>query len=150
MPIPYRKIVVPLDESSLAEAAIAHAMYLAPLSGAEVLLLEVVPRVEDVVGPIQERISIDEQSDGLRARAADYLAAVSRREGWGSTRVRTAVETGNAAEIIIGVAAREQADLVAMSTHGLSGAQRWMLGSVAEKVVLAASMPVLLIRVHPR
>ena len=149
MTIQYRKILVPLDGSELAEAAVAHVMYLAPLSGADALLLQVVRRVVDVIGPVQDRASIDEQWDVLRAHAVAYLTAVSRRAGWGSTRVRVAVETGAAAEMILGVAAREQIDLVSLATHGLSGVQRWMLGSVAEKVALAASMPVLLIRVTP-
>jgi nucleotide-binding universal stress UspA family protein len=83
----------------------------------------------------------------LRARASAYLATVSRRAGWGSTVVRAVVEMGNAAETILAIAARDHADLIVMSTHGLSGVRRWMIGSVAEKVVLAASTPVLLIRV---
>jgi nucleotide-binding universal stress UspA family protein len=149
MTIQYRKILVPLDGSELAEAVIPHVMYLAQLSGAEALLLEVLPKVVDVIGPPQDRVFIDEQWDALQARANAYLTTVSRRRDWGSTRVRIAVESGDAANVILGVAAREQSDLVALATHGLSGVQRLMLGSVAEKVVLAASMPVLLIRGIP-
>src|SRR5271167_863201 len=79
-------------------------------------------------------------------RSMNDLTGVVKRSGWGASKVHVAVETGNVAEIILTVAAREQADLIAMSTHGRSGVSRWLLGSVAQKVVHAASTPVLLIR----
>ena len=146
MTIKYRKILVPLDGSELGEAALAHVMYLALLSGADVTLLYVVPTIEDVIGLPQSPIPIDVQWDVLRAGAVQYLTGVVKRSGWGASKVHVAVETGNVAEIILTVAAREQADLIAMSTHGRSGVSRWLLGSVAQKVVHAASTPVLLIR----
>jgi len=146
MTIKYRKILVPLDGSEFGEAALAHVMYLALLSGADVTLLYVVPTIEDVTGSPQMPIPIDVQWDVLRARAVQYLTGVARRSGWGASKVNVAVETGSAAEIILTVAARGQMDLIAMSTHGRSGVKRWLLGSVAEKVLHAASTPVLLIR----
>ncbi len=146
MTVKYRKILVPLDGSELGEAALAHVMYLALLAGADVTLLSVVPTIESVVGPSQMPIPVDIQWNVLRDRAHEYLSEVSRRSGWGGSRIHVVVESGNVAEIILAVAAREQMDLVAMSTHGRSGVQRWVLGSVAEKVLHAASTPVLLIR----
>jgi len=146
MTIKYRKILVPLDGSKLGEAALAHVMYLALLSGADVTLLYVVPTIEDVIGSPRMPIPIDTQWDVLSAQAHQYLAGVVRRSGWGASKVHVAVETGNVAEIILTVAAREQMDLIAMSTHGRSGVRRWLLGSVTQKVVHAASAPVLLIR----
>jgi nucleotide-binding universal stress UspA family protein len=144
--IKYQKILVPLDGSELGEAAVAHVMYLALLSGADVMLLCVVPTIENVVGSSQIRIPIDIQWDVLSARAHQYLTGVARRSGWGASKVHVAVDTGSVAEIILAVAEREQMDLIAMSTHGRSGVRRWVLGSVAEKVLHAASTPVLLIR----
>jgi len=146
MTIKYRKILVPLDGSELGEAALAHVMYLALLSGADVTLLCIVPTIEDVIGSPRMPIPIDTQWDVLRAQAHQYLARVVRRSGWGASNIHVAVETGNVAEIILTVTARERMDLIAMSTHGRSGVRRWLLGSVAEKVVHAASAPVLLIR----
>ncbi|MGO8854353.1 MAG: universal stress protein [Steroidobacteraceae bacterium] len=146
MAIQYGKILVPLDGSELGEAALAHVMYLALLSGADVTLLCVVPTIENVVGTSQMPIPIDIQWDVLRAQAHQYLTGVARRSGWEASKVHVVVETGNVAEIILAVAAREHMDLIAMSTHGRSGIRRWVLGSVAEKVLHAASTPVLLIR----
>ena len=145
MTIKYQKILVPLDGSELGESALAHVMYLALLSGADVTLLYVVPTIEDVIGG-SPPIPIDVQWDFLSAKGHQYLAGVVQRSGWGTSKVRVAVETGNVAEVILTVATREQMDLIAMSTHGRSGVSRWLLGSVAQKVVHAASTPVLLIR----
>jgi len=145
MTIKYQKILVPLDGSELGEAALAHVMYLALLSGADVTLLYVVPTIEDVIGG-SPSIPIDVQWDFLSAKGHQYLAGVVQRSGWGTSKVRVVVETGNVAEVILTVATREQMDLIAMSTHGRSGVSRWLLGSVAQKVVHAASTPVLLIR----
>jgi nucleotide-binding universal stress UspA family protein len=146
MTIKYRKILVPLDGSELGEAALAHVEYLALLSGADVTLLNVVPTIEGVSGSPQMPIPIDVQWDVLRTQAHQYLAGVVRRPGWGASKVHMVVETGSVAEIILTVTAREQMDLIAMSTHGRSGVRRWVLGSIAEKVLHAASTPVLLIR----
>ena len=145
MTIKYQKILVPLDGSELGEAALDHVMYLALLSGAHVMLLYVVPTIEDVIGG-SPPIPIDVQWDFLSAKARQYLAGVVQRSGWEASKVHVSVETGNVAEVILTVAAREQVDLIAMSTHGRSGVTRWLLGSVAQKVVHAASTPVLLIR----
>jgi nucleotide-binding universal stress UspA family protein len=146
MTIKYQRILVPLDGSELGESALAHAMYLALLSGADVTLLYVVPTIEHVIGSAQMPIPIDIQWDVLRAQALQYLTGVVRRSEWGPLKVHVAVELGSAAEIILAVAAREQMDLIAMSTHGRSGIRRWVLGSVAEKVLHAAATPVLLVR----
>ena len=146
MTIKYQRILVPLDGSELGESALAHAMYLALLSGAEVTLLSVVPTIQHVIGSAQMPIPIDIQWDVLKAQALQYLTGVVRRSESGASKVHVAVELGGEAEIILAVAAREQTDLIAMSTHGRSGVRRWVLGSIAEKVLHAASTPVLLIR----
>ena len=57
-----------------------------------------------------------------------------------------ATDYGNSAEAIVEEAARRQADLIVMATHGYGGVQRWMLGSVADKVLQAASVPLPLVR----
>ena len=146
MTIKYQRILVPLDGSELGESALAHAMYLALLSSAEVTLLSVVATIEHVIGSARMPIPIDVQWDVLKAQAFKYLTEVVRRSEWGASKVHVAVELGAAADTILAVAACEQTDLIAMSTHGRSGIRRWVLGSAAEKVLHAASTPVLLIR----
>ena len=88
-------------------------MYLALLSGADVTLLYVVPTIEDVIGG-SPPIPIDVQWDFLSAKGHQYLAGVVQRSGWGTSKVRVAVETGNVAEVILTVATREQMDLIAI------------------------------------
>jgi nucleotide-binding universal stress UspA family protein len=75
----------------------------------------------------------------------DYLAKVAASFS-GITNVKCTIELGNPAEVIINMASAEPGILVAMATHGYSGAMRWLLGSVAEKVLHALSSDLLLVR----
>ena len=59
------------------------------------------------------------------------------------------VETGYPAEVIVDSARERQAGLIVMATHGRSGLRRWTLGSVADKVLHASSIPLLLVRAEP-
>ena len=86
MTIKYQRILVPLDGSELGESALAHAMYLALLSGAEVTLLSVVPTIEHVIGSAQMPVPIDIQWNVLKAQALQYLTGVVRRSEWGRQR----------------------------------------------------------------
>lgn len=145
----YTRILVPLDGSKTAEAAVPHAFGLAKLTGATVTLLWVVPPIEDVLGTNAEPIYIDEQLAAKKQRALRYVDTIRKQYGGESLRVRTAVEMGPAAATILEYAARESVDLIVMATHGRSGVQRWLLGSVAEKVLQAARETVLLVRASP-
>jgi nucleotide-binding universal stress UspA family protein len=78
--------------------------------------------------------------------ALEYLNKVCKRLGNGSNMIHKVVEIGPAAETIIDYAHEHPVDLIVMSTHGRSGLQRWVYGSVADKVLRAAGIPVLLIR----
>lgn len=144
----YTHILVPLDGSKTAEAALPHAFGLAKLNGAAVTRSSVVPPIEDVIVIGAEPIYIDEQLAAKKQRALWYLDSVRERQRDGLT-IRTAVETGPVASTIIDYAARESVDLIVLATHGRSGVQRWLLGSVAEKVLHAARQTVLLVRASP-
>ena len=143
----YRKILVPLDGSELSERALRHAHELAKNSSAEILLLQVlvfVSRDYDV-------IPIDEAASGeALAEAKRYLERVAgnlRRLG---DRVTTYVESGYVADIIVDFSENNHCDVIVMSTHGRSGALRWLVGSVADRVVQISRIPVLLIRAQPK
>jgi nucleotide-binding universal stress UspA family protein len=129
----YKKILVPLDGSMLAEQILPYARVLAEAYKIPITLLRVnEPEVIAAYGP--------------RVKGGDYLKKVSTKYLAGSVAIDHVVEMGKAAEVIVDLANMEPACVIAMATHGLSGAQRWLLGSVANKVVHGATNPMLLLR----
>ena len=134
-----RTILVPLDGSRLAEQAVPYAMRLARSTGARLVLVEAT-LTEPLPG----------QSE-LMARAAvtrraeielDVLVDRLRQEGL-AAEARVYYE--DAATAIVDAATQETADLIVMSTHGRSGLGRWIYGSVADRVLRTAPIPVLLV-----
>jgi nucleotide-binding universal stress UspA family protein len=146
----YKHILVPLDGSDLAELALADAFSLARLNQAEVTLFQVVRPVEEVLGAeTGHPIFVDQQWENQRMLALEYLHSVCKRQRCENLPVHIAVEMGLAAESIIAYAHQQPIDLIVMATHGRSGLQRWVYGSVADKVLRGADVPVLLVRAHP-
>jgi len=146
----YKHILVPLDGSELAETALNDAFSLAEMSHADITLLHVIPTIEQVLGTeTGHPIYIDQQWVSKKAHAIDYLNDVRKRLNRQEIEVHPAVEMGSAPEIIISYAHNHPVDLIVMATHGWSGLKRWVYGSVADKVLRGADLPVLLIRVHP-
>lgn len=141
----YKRILVPLDGSEFAEAALPYARSLAECTGGELVLLRVVRQpIYAYAGP-DPLLSKTLQEDTL-AECADYLdhvAADLKSDGY---KVTTETGTGPVAETILEFAQGLGADLIAMSTHGRSGLARWFIGSTADKVMRASTLPVLLTR----
>jgi nucleotide-binding universal stress UspA family protein len=144
----FKHILVPLDGSAFAEAAIPYALSLAVQYQAEVTLLRVVlpPRwqamMEAESPALYEKLSRTAEQDA--ASYLEYQQAALRVHG---LQVHIHTESGEAvAELILHVVAELRPDLLVMSTHGRSGLQRWMFGSVAERVLHQAAVPILLIR----
>lgn len=132
------RILVSLDGSTEAEAILSTVRQLVPIRS-EVHFLHVVPELHGPVGlEATHRVP-------LHDRGATYLAAT--REKWlPQGRGLDLVRAGDPAEAIVGVALEQNIDLIAMTTHGRGGLQRFILGSVASTVVRAAQLPVLLTR----
>jgi nucleotide-binding universal stress UspA family protein len=146
----YQHILVPLDGSPLAELALADAFAIAELSQAEVTLYQVVPPIDHVIATESEHpIFVDQQWEAKKFLALDYLRDLCERVGCPDIRVHTVVEMGPAAETIIDYAHDQPIDLIVMATHGRSGLQRWVYGSVADKVLRGANQPILLVRAYP-
>ncbi|RPI53839.1 MAG: universal stress protein [Acidobacteria bacterium] len=139
------RILVPLDGSPLAEAALSKAFALAKLPDAEVVLLQVVAPITRVIEN-GDRITVDQQWETERQQALSYLEAVRSRPGWAGASVRVAVEMGDPAETIVDYAERTGMDWIVISTHGRSGVRRWVYGSVADKVLRGATTTVALVR----
>lgn len=139
----YTRIVVPLDGSTIAEGVLPYAHTLAMSVSVPVHLFQVIdPDTLKSSVPSQQvhHVSTDNKEDDI-----SYLKRIAASFS-SPTAVSCSIRVGKPAEAIIELAARESGTLIAMATHGLSGIQRWLLGSVAEKVLQGASNDVLLIR----
>jgi nucleotide-binding universal stress UspA family protein len=139
-----RRILVPLDGSALSRQALPLATELAMCARAELLLVRGIPTlVEPYIGGGGLPAGAQET---LREQASRELSAVARSLHPYQVPVRIATAEGSAAEVILKAAVQRQADLIVMATHGRSGISRWALGSVADKLLHAASTPLLLVR----
>lgn len=141
----YRKILVPLDGSKLAEAVLPQVRVLADTASGEIVLL----RVPDY--PIFDQSLTDPELITQIQRQADsdaraYLDAVARDLQGNGRKISCVVVNGAVADTILDWAERTGADLIAMSTHGRGGMARWLIGSVTDKVVQGARVPVLVVR----
>jgi len=143
-----KRILVPLDGSAVAEFALEEVRAIAELTDSQVILLHVVPTIEDVIYGGGEVFTIDQQWERRKARALDYLKSISKRAEWQKVKHEIAVETGNPAEVILDFAQKQIIDRIVMTTHGRTGISRWRwsFGSVARKVLEAADMSVILVR----
>ena len=144
----FKKILVPLDGSTRAESALHYASSLASHYGGELILLRVVP---PTVMPALEysMVSPDLMAsvrDEHIAGATAYLRSLEEGEMTQGVPHRVLLSEGEIAETILGAIEEVEADSVVMATHGRSGIARWMLGSVADRIVRSSSVPVLLIR----
>lgn len=146
---PLSHILVPLDGSARSEAILAHAAALGGLTGAAYTLLHVVvPAALGPAAPFTTPTDFDpERTERERAEAQGYLDALAAELGRGGAKARALVLVSEqAAPAILEVGRREGADLIAMSTAGRSGMRRLLIGSVADKVLRRAEVPLLLHR----
>lgn len=142
----YEKILLPLDGSPLSESALPYARCLATALDVPVELLHAIdPDIIAVCGNPRYVSSEQPLEESLKDRHLRYLTKM------GSlfpepARVSCSVEVSKAEELILAKARTEPGTLIVMATHGRSGIKRWLLGSIAEKVLHGATNPLLLIR----
>ena len=141
----YTRMLIPLDESKVAEQVLPYARCFAKALAIPVELLEVIDleTLHLVANPERGRY-LDTLVDEKTQTSKSYLNALAR--SFQGVDVNCSVENGKAAEVIIEKAAADKDTLIVMATHGRSGVQRWLLGSVAEKVLHGASNHLLLVR----
>ncbi len=155
-----KKVIVGLDGSPLAEAALPYAEIFARANRASVVLVQAVPIDEMPEEPPEEESPrADSRATGRtpestrdltteqRAvyRAERYLHAVAERMGGAGVVAESVVAVGAPATILVEEAQTRQAELLILSTHGRSGLGRWIYGSVADEVMRRSSVPVLLV-----
>ncbi len=142
----YEKIVVPLDGSKLAEAALPYAEELAAKMSSDIILLTVLE--SDNVGEYEkQRIYTKRIVQVTKYHAEKYI---DNGNGAGKAiKIGATTRNGNPAEGIVEYVSKGNVDLIVMASHGRSGFTRWAVGSVADKVVRAAArQPVMLIRAN--
>ena len=140
----YKKILVPLDGSHLAEEALPHAQALAKSEGAEIVLLRV-PVTPTLQFAARDPTIANMIIKDMEEETEKYLdGEVSKMKSEG-TKVSSVSRDGPVPDTILDVAKETQADVIVMSTHGRTGVQRWLMGSVADRVVHYSSIPVMLI-----
>jgi nucleotide-binding universal stress UspA family protein len=146
----YKRIVVPVDGSRLAECVIPHVDALVKAYRPEtVTFVRVVepwvPLAKDFRLTAQD-IEYPKLEAAARKAADDYLKKMADLVKYGVTKVNTAVLMGQTAEQIAEYAKQNKADLIIMSTHGRSGVTRWTMGSVTDRLLHIAPVPVMVVR----
>jgi nucleotide-binding universal stress UspA family protein len=126
----YKRIMVPLDGSDLAQSALPHALELSRALEATLLLIYV----------------RDPRAGSVEA-ARRYLDFVRNEQTATGVAIEILVRDGPVAAALIETAEKERIDLIVMATHGRSGLQRVVYGSVAEQLLRSSAKPILLVRV---
>lgn len=145
----FQHILVPLDGSLRAERAIPVAARLVRLSKGEMILLRVVTMRSDFLpaaGVVQPVQIVQAVVDADFAEAEQYLADLTVTNNLAGIPTKRVVLSGNAAAAILSAVSAYHADTIVLCSHGYTGMKRWIIGSVAQKVVHHAPVPVLLLR----
>ncbi len=141
---PIDRVLVPVDLSEQSPLVVDHATALADAYGASIDLLHV---VEEATFPTAYGIDpLAPSQPDVQERAREALEALAADLGDVDAPIDTHVLAGYAARDIVDFAADHAADLVVMATHGRTGLQRFLIGSVAEKVTRSASCPVFTVK----
>lgn len=139
------KILAPTDLSKLSRSAVRYALDMAYSQGAEVIVYHVISEdgdwfvKDDALNPANSLIPKQKQrlAEFVKENCAEFL---------GKVKVREIVEAGVPYKEIVRKADEEKADLIIMSTHGRTGLEQMMVGSVTARVVARATCPVLSLR----
>ncbi len=136
----FKRILVPLDGSALAEGIIPRVEWLAKIHDAEVTLLRVaVAHTFPGMDPSQHQVAVVREAEEYLAQVEENLKSVG-------VKTQAVVRYGHEAQEIVEHARDRDFDLIAMSTHGRTGISQFVLGSVASKVIHMATVPILLCR----
>jgi nucleotide-binding universal stress UspA family protein len=143
----FEHVLIPLDGSALAEEILKPALALGALMDAEYTLMEAIEVPVLGYAPAAPAVGLDDQIlEEWRAEAWAYLERIAARIRTRGLVARTIVTLAPPAMAIIDYAREHAADLIALSTHGRGGLARMLLGSIADKVVRGADVPVLIQR----
>jgi nucleotide-binding universal stress UspA family protein len=137
----FRRILVPLDGSELGGKVVPYVVEIASRFGSEVVLFHVIQTDKHLhsLGRIDSVPIREEEMASLRKRAEEYLSQENRKFEGSGAAVSSLVKAGNVAEEIIKYAAENNCQLIALSSHGHSGFESWIIGSVTNKILHAGN-----------
>jgi nucleotide-binding universal stress UspA family protein len=145
----YNKVLVPLDGSPFSQCSLDHVRTISRgCNVPEVVLLRVIEPLSssDIAG--LSRVggdSITQLVKANEAEAKEYISTIAKRLSEEGLSVKGEVVSGKADEAIVDYARKNGIDLIIMSSHGRSGVSRWVMGSVADRVMRSSIVPVLLV-----
>ena len=145
----YRRVLVPLDGSALAEGILPFVLQIAGPLDLEVVLVRVMPRIMPHAIEGTRHFMADDVAARLK-EAREYLGTVATDLRGRGVRVTTDARHGDPVAELVAAARETGADLIAMTTHGRSGIGRLLFGSVAEAVLRQSDIPVLMMRLTAR
>jgi nucleotide-binding universal stress UspA family protein len=143
----YKRVLVPLDGSDVGEAVMPFILQIAGPLDMAVMLVRVLEPMPPMAVEGTRRFANGDLAE-LRRDAEDYLAPIGAGLRARGVEASWEVRVGRPEKEILAAARCAGADLIAMSTHGRSGVERLLFGSVAEQVLRQAEIPVFLIRDH--
>lgn len=145
----YRKVLIPLDGSELAEVILEHLKLLVKgCNIPEVIILRVVePLPAQVLSSLSHTSSpiLAELENHNQQEAIKYVQTIVERLNKENIIAQPAIKIGNPSDEILDYANNNNVDLIIMSSHGRSGVKRWLLGSVTKNVLDHSTVPVMTI-----
>ena len=141
----YRKMLIPLDRSELAEVVVQYAKELTARLALEVVLLHVYGQDEQDSATMH-RYYLDKVADIVSSQSEEVQQILGIKPEETAVHVWGVLAMGHPAEEILRYADENEIDFILMVTHGRSGVRRWVLGSVADKVLSISKVPVWLVR----
>jgi nucleotide-binding universal stress UspA family protein len=145
----YAKIMVPLDGSELAECVFPHLETIAKGCGVKnVTFVRVVEPFRITTGDdvVFSEEYVKKCEADSKAAAKNYLDGLVGKLSYSGVSLRSEVLFGRPADMLVDYAKKKNPDLIIIATHGRSGVSRWVWGSVADRILRAACVPVLMIR----
>ena len=138
----YKRILVPTDGSEFAKKAQQHALFLAKVSGAEIVAVSVTEN--NFVNGLPLDDEIYQLNQVLKERSEENLKEFDKLNE-DNLKITHVIREGSPAKVILEVAKEEEIDLIVMGSSGKSGFDRFIMGSVADKVVNSAKCAVLVV-----
>ena len=150
----YNKIMVPLDGSELAECVLPHLVTIA--RGCRISTIVFVRVVDPGLPPDSwptssefglRRTDLEQLEKHRTTLAEDYLTQLISRLNYDWVKVESEILVGKVAESLVDYTAKKDVDLILIASHGRSGISRWVMGSVADRILRNSCCPVLMVRV---
>ena len=146
----FKRIMIPLDGSELAEAAVDPALAIAQSMDSEVVLFRVAQRIPRTQKLAEMPDVYDDVVAATYREAREYLEAIQKKVAYDKVSIEYRPASEGIARQILSYAASQQVDLIVMSSHGRSGVDLWVHGSVTRKVLTGCACSTLVIRGQPQ